>query len=319
MQIYDDLVYIKNSSLALGYFDGVHLGHQVVLNNAVHIAKKTNNPSSVITFKEHPLNYLSDVHIPQILTIDERLEKLSLLDIDNVILLDFNKYSHIKAAEYLENVLIKYFSPIAITTGFNHSFGYNKEGNSKFLNLNKDKYGYKYFEVPPLVIDENIVSCSVIRNKIQLGDFQSAAKLLGYNFFIRGTVIKGDQIASKLGYPSANIHYDENKVTIPHGVYYVIASLNGKKYNGILNHGYAPTFDNEEKLKTEIHIIDFNQNIYGKNIQVEFIAKIRNQNKFSNTEKLKEQIKRDIAFAQIYQYFLQGRNDISLKRFNNGL
>ncbi len=317
MRIYDDLVNIKNSSLALGFFDGVHLGHKVVLKNAVHIAQKSNCPSVVITFKEHPLNYLTNAAVPQILTLNEKLEMLELTGIDNVILLDFNKYSHIKAEEYLKDILIKYFSPIAITTGFNHSFGFNKEGNSHFLNSNKEIYGYKYFEVPPFVVDDSIVSCSAIRNKIQLGDFPNASKMLGYNYFIRGIVIKGEQIASKLGYPSANIDYDKCKISIPHGVYYVKVCTDGKEYNGILNHGYAPTMENEQKLKTEVHILDFNENIYGKKIQISFITKIRNQNKFENIEKLQAQIKRDIAFAQIYQYFLHGNFNISCKRFHN--
>ena len=248
---------------------------------------------------------------------NEKLEMFELTGMNNVILLDFNKYSHIKADNYLKDVLIKYFSPIAITTGFNHSFGFNKEGDSKFLNAHKEIYGYKYFEVPPFVVDETIVSCSAIRNKIQLGDFPNVSKMLGYNYFIRGTVIHGEHIASKLGFPSANIHYDNEKISIPHGVYYVKVCIEGKEYNGILNYGYAPTMKNEQKLKTEVHILDFNENIYGKKIQISFITKIRNQNKFENIEKLQAQIKRDIAFAQIYQYFLHGNFNIACKRFHN--
>lgn len=304
MQIYDELTYINKSSLALGFFDGLHLGHNVVLKNAIKIAKENNVNSTVITFKTHPLNTLTNQPVKQILTLNEKLDMLNKLGIDNVVLLDFQKISNIKAKDYLENILIKYFSPIAITTGFNHHFGFNKEGDSKFLRENKEKYGYKYFEVPPFVVNNNIVSCSVIRNIIQLGNFPEANELLGYKFFIQGIVIKGSQLAGKLGYPSANIVYPENKVNIPHGVYYVKVEVDGIEYNGVLNHGYAPTLNNETQLKTEVHIVDFNEDIYGKNIKISFITKIRNQLRFENVEKLKAQILRDIAFTNIYKHFL---------------
>lgn len=304
MRTYDELTYINKSSLALGFFDGLHLGHNVVLKNAIKLAQENNVESTVITFKSHPLNTLTNQSIKQILNLEEKLNILENIGIDNVVLLDFEKISNIKAQDYLENILIKYFTPRAITTGFNHHFGFNKEGNSNFLRENKGKYGYKYFEVPPFVVNNNIVSCSVIRNMIQLGNFPDANELLGYKYFINGVVIKGSQLAGKLGYPSANIDYPENKVNIPHGVYYVKVNIDGKEYNGVLNHGYAPTLNNETELKTEVHIIDFNDDIYGENIKISFITKIRNQLKFENVEKLKAQIIRDIAFTNIYKHFL---------------
>ena len=302
MQIYEQLTYINNTSLALGFFDGLHQGHKVVLKNTISIAKENNTSSTVITFKNHPLNFLTNQQILQILTLDEKLKKLESLGIDNVILLDFQDIANIKASDYLENILVKYFSPLAITTGFNHSFGFNKEGNSKFLKDNSKRFGFKYFEVPPCVINGDVVSCSVIRNKLQLGNFVDANLLLGYNFFISGNVTHGDRIATKLGFPSANIVYPENKIQIPIGVYYVQVDVRGKIYNGVLNHAYTEN----NVLKTEVHIIDFNQDIYNENIQIMFITKIRNQMTFSDIYKLKLQIKRDIAFAQIYQHFLFG-------------
>lgn len=313
MRTFDELTYINKSSLALGFFDGLHLGHNVVLKNAIKLAKENNVESTVITFNSHPLNTLSNQQVKQILSLDEKLNILKNIGIDNVVLLDFEKISNIKAQEYLENILIKYFTPTAITTGFNHHFGFNKEGDSEFLRQNKDKYGYKYFEVPPFVVNNNIVSCSVIRNMIQLGNFPEANELLGYKYFINGVVTKGSQLAAKLGYPSANVTYPENKVNIPHGVYYVKVVVDGIEYNGVLNHGYAPTLNNETELKTEVHIIDFNKDIYGKNIKISFITKIRNQLKFENVEKLKAQILRDIAFTSIYKHFLDNHFAYSCK------
>ncbi len=305
MHIFNELSHINKSSLALGFFDGLHLGHKVVIKNAVNVAKLNDTKSCIITFKEHPSTVLSQNTMYMILTLDERLEIFEKLGIDNVFLLDFNSLSHISANDYLDKILYKYFSPIAITTGFNHNFGYNKTGNDDLLRACQGKYGYKYYEVPPFVVENEIVSCSTIRNKLSIGDFYTANKLLGYNFFIQGCVIEGDKIASKLGFPSANIVYPEDKIKIPNGVYYVIVQINGKEYNGVLNYGYSPTVNNE-KIKTEVHIIDFNENIYGKNIKISFITKIRNQMKFSSPDKLKYQLQRDVAFTEIYKHFING-------------
>ena len=140
MQTFDELTYINKSSLALGFFDGLHQGHNVVLRNAINIARQNGVDATVITFKNHPLEYLTDNKVEQILTIDEKLKELEKIGIDNVVLLDFEKYSFMQAKEYIENVLIKYFTPIAITTGFNHYFGFNKEGNSALLEFFSNIY-----------------------------------------------------------------------------------------------------------------------------------------------------------------------------------
>lgn len=305
MHIYSELTYINKSSLALGFFDGLHLGHLVVLKNTIKIAKKNNTQSVVITFKEHPSEILTGIKVPQLLTLDEKLKIIDSIGIDNVVVLDFEKYANMRASDYLKNIIVKYFSPISITTGFNHSFGFNKEGTSDFLHKNADIYQYKYFEVPPFVVKDNVVSCSEIRNKILLGDFVFANQLLGYNFFIRGVVERGDCIARTLGFPSANISYDDEKIKVPFGVYFVKVIVRGNEYNGILNYGYAPTLLQEQKLKTEVHIIDFNQDIYGEEIKISFITKIREQQRFENKDKLIAQLIRDKAFVDIYKYFLK--------------
>lgn len=308
MQIFDKLTNINNSSLALGFFDGLHQGHEVVLKNTVHIAKKYNTVSTVVTFNEHPCSFLSNQKIPQILTLDEKLEILEKTGIDNVMLLDFSKCLKLSAGEYLSDILVKYFSPVAITTGFNHTFGFNKEGNGDFLRKNSAKYNYKYFEIPPFVINNLVVSCSAIRDKLSLGDFYNANKMLGYNYFIKGNVVHGDKIASKLGFPSANINFPDLKVTVPFGVYYVIVTVREKEYNGIFNYGCVPDFNNELKLKSEVHILDFNEDIYGENIKISFITKIRNQLKFPTTDELIKQINKDISFVNVYKHFLNDGN-----------
>ncbi len=303
MHIFDELTYINNTSLALGFFDGLHSGHKVVLNNAVHLAKKNNTTSTVITFKNHPQTLLANYKTEYILNNDEKLRMLEKTGIDNVVMLDFEDISNISAKDYIEKVLVKYFSPIAISTGFNHCFGFNKDGNSKLLQEQSKTYGYKYYEIPPFVVNGEIVSCTVIKNKIHLADFFNANKLLGYNYFFESRVEHGERIAGKLGFPSANIIYPDDKISVPFGVYFVRTEYMNKKYNGILNHGYIQR-NNSKVFKTEVHILDFDKNIYGENIKISFIAKIRNQINFNNADKLKEQINRDIAFIEIYKHFL---------------
>ncbi len=303
MHIFNELLHINKSSLALGFFDGLHLGHRVVIKNAVNVAKINNAKSCIITFREHPSSVLSQNTVQMILTLGERLEIFEKLGVDNVFLLDFRSISCISAGDYIKNILYEYFSPIAVTTGFNHSFGYNKSGAGSLLKSFQEKFGYKYYEIPPFVMENDIISCSIIRNKLSTGDFYTANKMLGYNFFIQGHVIKGDKIASKLGFPSANIVYPEEKVKIPFGVYYVTVELDGGKYNGILNYGCTPEIHGKQP-KTEVHIIGFNKNIYGSNIKISFIAKIRNQMKFDSAEKLKFQLQKDIAFTEIYKHFI---------------
>lgn len=317
MKIYNDLTNIKNSSLGLGFFDGLHLGHRVILKNVMHCADKYNGTSTIVLFNEHPLKVLTGEPIGQILTLNEKLNMLNEIGIDNVVILDFEKYVNMKAEEYLKDVLIKYFSPVAITTGFNHNFGYKKEGNSEFLRERSSKYGYRYFEVPPFVVNGTIVSCSAIRDRIRLGDFVFANEMLGYKFFIEGQVIEGEKRAGSLGFPSANICPDEEKIKIPYGVYYVRAEYNSKTYDGILNYGYSPTFNLQGGIKTEVHLLDFNEDIYGKNIKISFVTKIRNQIKFENTEKLIYQLNRDKAFAQIYRYFLSGKFNLTSKNYHS--
>ncbi len=316
MKIYNKITQIDKSSIALGFFDGIHLGHRVVLKNAINFAAKNNCKSLVVMFKEHPLSFLCNEKIPMILTLDERIKILEEIGIDNLILLDFEKYANMKAINYLKNVLIDNFHPLAITTGYNHSFGYKKEGNSILLKNNSKNFNYKYFEVPPFLTDNTVVSCTEIRKQLSLGNFYCANKLLGYNFFIKGIVVKGEQLAAKLGFPSANIYYPEEKVKIPHGVYFVKINFEEKEYNGILNHGFAPTVNNNSLLKTEIHILDFSENIYGKQIKVSFITKIRNQMKFSSVEDLKHQINKDISFVNVYKCFLNNQINFSYKNFS---
>ena len=293
MQILHDLSENPNLSLALGYFDGVHLGHQAVIKNAVNYAKQNGGKSAVITFKDHPCCFFHGVCPKYILTREYREKFIADLGVDYLYELDFEKLAGLSAEEYLENILIKHFSPKSISTGFNHNFGHNKTGDVKFLEQESIKYNYKYFALPPQKYDGEVISSTKIRKLLSDGQIDTANKMLGRNFIIEGTVIKGRQIGRTIGFRTANILYPLELIDIPFGVYSVLVDYASQTYQGIANFGVRPTVNGHGAL-LEVHILDFERDIYGEVLEVKFIKMLRTERKFDSLDSLKQQISRDI-------------------------
>ena len=293
MQILHDLSENPNLSLALGYFDGVHLGHQAVIKNAVNYAKQNGGKSAVITFKDHPCCFFHGVCPKYILTREYREKFIADLGVDYLYELDFEKLAGLSAEEYLENILIKHFSPKSISTGFNHNFGHNKTGDVKFLEQESVKYNYKYFALPPQKYDGEVISSTKIRKLLSDGQIDTANKMLGRNFIIEGTVIKGRQIGRTIGFRTANILYPLELIDIPFGVYSVLVNYASQTYQGIANFGVRPTVNGHGAL-LEVHILDFEKDIYGEVLEVKFIKMLRTERKFDSLDSLKQQISRDI-------------------------
>lgn len=278
----------KNLALALGFFDGVHRGHQAVIASAVDFAQKNVAQSAVVTFKEHPQVLLRGCAPAYISTEALRREKLAALGVDLLFELDFKDFSNIYGEEYIK-LLVQNFEPISISTGFNHYFGAQKSGTPELL----EKYalGYKYFKTPPVEIEGEVASSSLIRKHLAAGDIKKANALLGYNFVIESTVQDGAKLASRIGFKTANLAYPEGLVSLPYGVYSVLA--NGRP--AIANFGVKPTFSGLATVPVlEVHILNFNENIYGENLRIEFIDFIRHEKKFDSVEDLIAQIKSDI-------------------------
>lgn len=294
MQIIKNLEYLKNLSIALGFFDGVHTAHQKVIASAVDYAGKNGLKSAVITFKDHPVCYLKNVQPSYICQRKFSYNLIETLGVDYLIELDFTMISGLSAVDYLEKILIKYFSPKAIFTGFNHTFGAKRSGDAKFLTDNSVKYGYEYFEIPPQSINSQIVSSSKIRDYIKCGNVESANAMLGREFSVSGEVIEGNKIGRTIGFPTANILYPQNIIELPNGVYGVKVLAGGKEYRGIANFGSKPTVCENCSKILEVNIFDFNENIYFQNIEVKFLKFIRSEKKFSGLDELKEQIQKDI-------------------------
>ncbi len=296
MEIVRELREIPNLSLALGFFDGVHLGHQAVINCAVDFAKENNCKSAVVTFKEHPYCYFKGASPKYILTLEDKYKYIADLGVDYLIELDFAQVCKMTPMQYLEDILVKYFSPRAISTGFNHKFGVDKTGNVMFLSDCQEKFDYIYFATPPQSIYGDMISSTAIRQFIKSGSVFMADTMLGRKFAVSGTVIKGKELGATIGYPTANIIYPLDIVEPPHGVYEVEVNIgeSSKVYKGLANFGIAPTVSNSGICTLETYILNFKGNLYDTDIKVSFGRFIRPEIKFSNLDELKTQIDLDI-------------------------
>lgn len=294
MQIFKNLEKIPNLSLALGYFDGVHKGHQAVINTCVNYAKENSTKSAVITFRDHPCCYFYGVCPKYILTRKDREKRIAALGVDYLFELDFESISGLTAEEYLKDVLIKYFTPTAIATGWNHNFGYKKSGDVKFLAKKSQKFDYKYFETSPQKEGLRTISSTAIRDYLFDGEIELANKMLGYNFTISGEVIEGQKLGRQIGFRTANLVYPPELIDIPFGVYSVNVKVDDEIFKGITNFGIRPTVCETKTHSLETHILEFDRDIYGKTIEVEFLKMIRQEKKFSSIDALKNQINQDI-------------------------
>ncbi len=289
MQIFKELKPNKNISVALGFFDGVHLGHRAVIKSAVDYAKQNNTKSAVITFYDHPCCYFWGVCPKYILTRKEREKRIKSLGVDYIYELDFESLSGLTGQEYLKDVLINYFTPVSISTGWNHNFGANKSGNAKFLRENSKKYGYEYFEIPPQKLGNEIINSTGIRKLISEGRTEKANSMLGDDFSVSGKVTEGNKIGRTIGFKTANINYPPELIELPYGAYGVETNF-GK---GVANFGIRPTINGSNAV-LEVHILNFDEDIYGKNLNVKFEKMIRPEKKFSSLSQLKKQIQKDI-------------------------
>lgn len=289
MQIFTELNKNPNLSLALGFFDGVHLGHKAVIQSAVDFAKQNGNKSAVITFSDHPCCYFWGVCPKYILTRKQREQRIKELGVDYLYELDFESIAGLTAQDYLKDILINHFTPVSISTGWNHNFGCKKSGDVKFLHDNSKKYGYEYFELSPEKLDNEIISSTTIRKLLSDGEIERANLMLGSKFSISGEVVKGNQIGRTIGFKTANLVYPPELIELPYGVYSVDTNY-GK---AIANFGIRPTVNGSHAV-LEVHILDFDKDIYGEPITVEFNKMIRAEKKFSSLDALKSQIKLDI-------------------------
>ena len=291
---YKNIEEIKHNKniVILGNFDGVHKGHQVILQNAVERAKEKELKTIVYTFSEYPKNQQT-----KITTCSEKAYFLDKNKIDYLCLEQFEKVRNYSPEEFVEKVIVNDLNAAEVYCGFNFTFGKGKSGNVEILKKLLEERNLK-LNVQKAVLDDDgeIISSTRVRNYIKEGNFEKVSELLGHNFIILGEVIYGKQLGRVIGFPTANLKF-ENKIYPEFGVYGVKIHIQGdeKIYNGVMNIGRNPTV-NVGILSVETNIFDFNEDIYGKIILIEVLENIRYEKKFSSVEKLKEQIGKDASY-----------------------
>jgi len=296
MQIFEEINNTnKNLSLAFGFFDGVHVGHRAVIKSAVDFAKENNTKSAIITFRDHPCCFFYNLQPQYIMSKHDKVKFFEESGLDYLYFIKFDEYlAMMDASNYLKDVIIKNFEPSAISTGFNHYFGAKKTGDVYLLHTMQNEFRYEYFEVPPVLFNGEVISSTRIREDLALGNIALVNSMLGYNYFLEETVVEGQRLGRQLGFKTANLIYPDNLVEVGRGVYQVKVEYMGETYDGVANYGLRPTVSNSEKSTLEVHILNFDKEIYGEKIKVTFSKKIREEKKFNSLDELKAQIKVDI-------------------------
>ena len=287
---------LENAVVTSGTFDGVHLGHQKILKRLNEVAELTNGESVVITFYPHPRSVISpDNQIVKLLsTLEEKIELLEKSGVDNLLIVSFTReFSELSSEEFIQKILIETIGTKTLVIGYDHRFGKNREGGFDYLKLNKEKYGFGIEEISRQDIENVGVSSSKIRKALQEGDVPSADHFLGRNYSLSGVIVKGRQLGRTIGFPTANIQVREIAKLIPSdGVYAVKVYYNDEAFGGMLNIGNRPTVDGTFQT-VEVNIFEFDQEIYGEKLTIEFLQKIRNEQKFNGLDELKTQIAKD--------------------------
>jgi riboflavin kinase / FMN adenylyltransferase len=298
VKVYYNIEDIKlvNPVITVGTFDGVHLGHRKIIKKLIEKSIELNGASVVFTFQNHPRNLLfPNEELNLLNTNSEKIHNLEKLGIDIVIAYDFTyEFSQLNSHEFIRKILIDKLNIKHLIFGFNHHFGKNREGDFKNIKECAEKYNFTVERVDAFKIDDQNISSTKIRKALQSADIETANKYLGYNYFIIGIVIEGNKIGREIGFPTANLLVEKNKLLPENGVYAVIVYYMGEKYVGMLNIGTRPTLNNSNSIQNiEVHIIDFNKTIYGESLKIELLRKMRDEKKFESLADLKRQIEKD--------------------------
>jgi riboflavin kinase/FMN adenylyltransferase len=295
---------IANSAkvTTIGTFDGVHIGHQKILKQVVTLAKKQGYKPVVLTLFPHPRMVLQkDDSIKLLNTIDERIGILKSLGIEAVIVKEFTKaFANLSAQDYVKNILVDELNTKQIVIGYDHHFGKNRSANIKDLKIFAKHYDFKVEEISAQDLKDVTVSSTKIRNALDKGEVSLANSFLGYNYFITGTVIKGKGLGRTIEFPTANIYIKESYKLIPNnGVYVVQSQIKNKTIFGMMNIGTNPTVDGKTR-SIEVHFFNFKKDIYNTELKIEFLKRLRSEQKFKSLEVLKIQLKKDKVSALDY-------------------
>lgn len=292
----------KKSIVTVGVFDGVHIGHKAVIEKTVRLSRARGLRSIAVTFDPHPLKVLHSKHfVPSLISLKHRVNLIKKLGIDEVVMMKFNKaLAGLSAERFIKDILINSLGAREIIVGEDFCFGKGASAGVKELTKIARKYSVKVMAIKHIKKNSHIVSSTIIRYLILKGRMSEASQLLGRPFSIVGTVVRGTRLARKLGYPTANIN-PHHEVIPPSGVYAVKVTFRGKRYKGVMNIGTRPTFyDHGRDLEPtiEVHIFNFHEKVYGKDMEIVFVRKLRAEKRFKAIDSLIEQIRKDEIRAQ---------------------
>ncbi len=299
MKVYtniNDFKGVTNPVVTTGMFDGVHLGHQKIISRLKEVAQEQNGETVILTFYPHPRMVLfpEDNELELLNTQKEKIELLEKYGIDHLIIYPFTKeFSRLSSVEFVRNILVNKIKTKRLVIGYNHHFGRNREGSFEHLKEYGPLYGFEVEEIPAQDIDHVEVSSTKTRKALQAGDIKTATTFLGHLYSITGKVVEGLKLGRTIGYPTANIIVDDKYKLIPgDGIYAVKIKYEDITFNGMLSIGNNPTIEGKGR-SIEVNIFDFDATIYGKDLTIYFIERLRDEMKFSNLEDLKNQLIKD--------------------------
>jgi riboflavin kinase/FMN adenylyltransferase len=300
MRIYKDLNNLpkfKNAVLTIGSFDGVHVGHQQIIQQINDLANAIDGESILITFDPHPRFVVGKKqgNLKLLNTLEEKADLLEQCAVDVLVVVPFSKeFASQSPDAYIQDFLVAHFQPKIIAIGYDHKFGQNRVGDISYLKKFEKRNNFKVVEISKQEVADIAVSSTKVRNALMEGNVHKAGRLLGHPFEITGIVVKGLQIGTTIGYPTANIEVKHPyKLIPPEGIYAVRVHSGNNFYQGMLYIGNRPTIDQGLKQTIEVNIFDFNQDIYGKELKIEFIKYLRGDVKFTTIENLKDQLTKD--------------------------
>ena len=298
IQNFDDVNDLKDTMIAFGNFDGIHLGHKALIDKLISNSINNKCKSVLITFNPHTRNITTNNNQNLILDYSDKIEILKNTSLDFVLIVTFtNAFSNMSAEDFIA-LLIKKFKPKGFLLGFDSKFGFKGQGDSKFLidYINKKKINISVDIFPEFKFQNIIIKSSYIKDLISNGYIEQANVYLGRKYFLKGSIIEGKKLGTKIGFPTANLKLSQKKQILPmHGVYYVSLEVRNKSYLGLCNVGLRPTFEGDgNKTSIETHLINCSINLYGERVKIIFLNFVREEIKFSTTAKLVEQINSDI-------------------------
>ena len=290
---------IPNAVVTIGTFDGVHLGHQAIFNKMKILAQGIGRQTVVVTFQPHPRQVLNidSSNLRFLCTPEEKLQKFEEFGIDNVVIINFTKeFSRTPSEVFIKDFIIDNIKPAYIVVGYDHHFGKNRMGDFSLLNDLKKKYNFKVERIAAQDVENIAISSTKIRNALAVGNVKSANRLLGYTYSITAEVVVGNKIGRTLGFPTANLELPREYMLINRGgVFACLVDYNGLTYKAMANIGHRPTIGDrgEDQPIIEVNLFDFDGDLYGQQIHVRFIDRIRDEEKFDGLDALKAQLEQD--------------------------